>query len=150
MYLDVDYPSRLRRCLGCWYCQHHLERVHFARFFISERRGQLQMMVRSNPHSEWMLPRRYGCVDGNRKVYSVLFGVQQKQSHGELTVPTENPSCWLVGETEIQMVAIWAVVRVRGQTARLWKAHIILRSTMCRMTSRNELSVQNYVFSSKI
>ena len=150
MYFDVDCPSMLRRCLGCWYCQDHLERVHFARFFISERRGQLQMMVRSNPHSEWMLPRRYGCVDGNRKVYSVLFGVQQKQSHGELTVPTENPSCWLVGETEIQMVAIWAVVRVRGRTARLWKAHIILRSTMCRMTSRNELSVQNYVFSLKI
>ena len=150
MYLDVDYPSRLRRCLGCWYCQDHLERVHFARFFISERRGQLQMMVRSNPHSKWMLPRRYGCVDGNRKVYSVLFGVQQKQSHGELTVPTENPSCWLVGETEIQMVAIWAVVRVRGRTARLWKAHIILRSTMCRMTSRNEFSVKNYVFSLKI
>ena len=150
MYLDVDYPSRLRRCLGCWYCQHHLERVHFARFFISERRGQLQMMVRSNPHSEWMLPRRYGCVDGNRKVYSVLFGVQQKQSHGELTVPIENPSCWLGADGEIQMVAIWAVVRVRGRTARLWKAHIILRSTMCRMTSRNELSVQNYVFSLKI
>ena len=102
-------------------------------------------MVRFNPHSEWVLPRRYGCVDDSGEVYSVLFGVQQKQSHGELTVPTENPSCWLVGETEIQMVAIWAVVQVRGRTARLWKAHIILRSTMCRMTSRNELSVQNYV-----
>ena len=56
---------------------------------------------------------------------------------GELTVPTENPSCWLVGETEIQMVAIWAVVRVRGRTARLWKAHIILRSTMCRPEMRS-------------
>ena len=150
MYFDVDYPSMLRRCLGCWYCQDHLERVHFARFFISERRGQLQMTVRSNPHSERVLPRRYGCVDGSGEVYSVLSGVQQKQSHGELTVPTQNPSCWLLGETEIQMVAIWAVVRVRGRTAHRWKANIILRSTVCRMTSRNESSVQNYVFPVKI
>ena len=121
-----------------------------ARFFISKRRGQLQMTVRSNPHSEWMLPRRYGCVDGNRRVYSVRSGVQQKRYHGELTVPTQNPSCWLSGETEIQMVAIWAVVRVRGRMAQRWKALIILRSTVCRMTSRNESSVQNYVFPVKI
>ena len=63
-------------------------------------------MVRFNPHSEWVLPRRYGCVDDSGEVYSVLFGVQQKQSHGELTVPIENSSCWLGADGEIQMVAI--------------------------------------------
>ena len=84
------------------------------------------MMVRSNPHSEWVLPRRYGCVDDSGEVYSVLFGVQQKQSHGELTVPTENPSCWLGANGEFQMAAIWAVVGFRSQTAQRWKANIIL------------------------
>ena len=124
--------------------------MHFARFFISERRGQLQIMVRFNPHSEWVLPRRYGCVDDSGEVYSVLFGVQQKQSHGELTVPIENPSCWLGADGEIQMVAIWAVVGFRRRTERRWKANEILRSTVRHMTSINGFSVQIYLFSPKI
>ena len=108
------------------------------------------MMVRSNPHSEWVLPRRYGCVDDSGEVYSVLFGVQQKQSHGELTVPIENPSCWLGADGEIQMVAIWAVVGFRRRTAQRWKANIILRSTVRHMTSINGFCVQIYLFSPKI
>ena len=109
------------------------------------------MTVRSNPHSEWVLPRRYGCVDGSGEVYSVLSGVQQKQSHGELTVPTENPSCWLGADGEIQMVAIWAVVvGFRTRTAQRWKAKTILRSTVRRMTSINEFVVQIYLFPLKI
>ena len=124
--------------------------MHLARFFISERRGQLQITVRFDPHSEWVLPKRYECVDGSGEVYSVLSGVQQKQSHGELTVPTENLSCWLGADGEIQMVAIWAVVGFRRRTAQRWKANIILRSTVRHMTSINGFCVQIYLFSPKI
>ena len=123
--------------------------MHLARFFISERRGQLQITVRFDPHSEWVLPKRYGCVDGSGEVYSVLSGVQQKQSHGELTVPTENPSCWLGADGEIQMVAIWAVVGFRRRTAQRWKANIILRSTVRHMTPINGFCVQIYLFFAK-
>ena len=150
MYFDVDYPSMLWRCFGMLVLPGSSERGQFARFFISERRGQLQMTVRSNPHSERVLPRRYGCVDGSGEVHSVLSEVQQKQSHGELTVPTENPSCWLGADGEIQMVAIWAVVGFRSRTAQRWKANIILRSTVRHMTPINGFCVQIYVFPPKI